>query len=154
MFCVHVCSNVDWSIKKHKPCSIIHPILYIHTAQGIILIKTLHSISSISSNYPYLQLMGKDVSTTSDCIGADVDAAVAKMQDGDVLMLENARFYKEEEKNGADFAEKLAKNASIFVNDAFGKFRGLVLYTVSIVVIFRIEWCTRKQALIFFYHTQ
>tara|TARA_B110000090_G_scaffold174640_1_gene196306 strand:+ start:196 stop:492 length:297 start_codon:yes stop_codon:yes gene_type:complete len=98
--------------------------------------------------------MGKDVSTTSDCIGADVDAAVAKMQDGDVLMLENARFYKEEEKNGADFAEKLAKNASIFVNDAFGKFRGLVLYTVSIVVIFRIEWCTRKQALIFFYHTQ
>jgi phosphoglycerate kinase len=42
------------------------------------------------------------------------------MKAGDILMLENARFYKEEEKNVPEFAEKLAKNATIFVNDAFG----------------------------------
>lgn len=42
------------------------------------------------------------------------------MAGGDVIMLENARFYKQEEKNDPEFAEKLAKNASIFVNDAFG----------------------------------
>mmetsp|Transcript_16766 Transcript_16766/g.28434 ORF Transcript_16766/g.28434 Transcript_16766/m.28434 type:complete len:424 (-) Transcript_16766:828-2099(-) len=66
------------------------------------------------------ELIKKPVHTVGDCIGADVDAAVDKLSGGDVLMLENARFYKEEEKNVPEFAEKLAKNASIFVNDAFG----------------------------------
>jgi hypothetical protein len=66
------------------------------------------------------ELIKKPVITTTDCIGPEVDAAVAKMVAGDVLLLENARFYKEEEKNNADFAKKLAKNATIFVNDAFG----------------------------------
>ena len=66
------------------------------------------------------ELIGKPVATVKDCVGPEVDAAVAKMKGGDVLMLENARFYKEEEKNVPDFAQKLAKNATIFVNDAFG----------------------------------
>lgn len=66
------------------------------------------------------ELINKPVYTVGDCIGPDVDAAVAKLQGGEVLMLENARFYKEEEKNVPDFAQKLAKNATIFVNDAFG----------------------------------
>lgn len=66
------------------------------------------------------ELMNKSIATVPDCIGPEVDAAVDKMSGGDVLMLENARFYKEEEKNVPEFAEKLAKNASIFVNDAFG----------------------------------
>lgn len=66
------------------------------------------------------ELMSKPVTAVSDCIGPDVDAAVNGMQGGDVIMLENARFYKQEEKNDAEFAEKLAKNATIFVNDAFG----------------------------------
>jgi phosphoglycerate kinase len=66
------------------------------------------------------ELLGKEVATVGDCIGADVDEAVATMKAGDILMLENARFYKEEEKNVPEFAEKLAKNATIFVNDAFG----------------------------------
>ena len=66
------------------------------------------------------ELIHKPVHTVGDCIGSDVDAAVAKMQSGDVLLLENARFYKEEEKNDSEFAKKLAKNATIFVNDAFG----------------------------------
>ncbi|KAJ1432438.1 phosphoglycerate kinase [Ochromonadaceae sp. CCMP2298] len=66
------------------------------------------------------ELIKMPVHTVGDCIGADVDSAVAKLQGGEVLMLENARFYKEEEKNDPGFAEKLAKNATIFVNDAFG----------------------------------
>jgi phosphoglycerate kinase len=66
------------------------------------------------------ELINKQVQTVGDCVGSEVDAAVAKMVAGDVLLLENARFYKEEEKNDSEFAKKLAKNASIFVNDAFG----------------------------------
>jgi phosphoglycerate kinase len=66
------------------------------------------------------ELINKPVYTVGDCIGAEVDVAVAKLQSGDVLLLENARFYKEEEKNNAEFAQKLAKHATIFVNDAFG----------------------------------
>ena len=63
------------------------------------------------------ELIGKPVATVKDCIGPDVDAAVAKMKSGDVLMLENARFYKEEEKNNSEFAQKLAKHATIFVRE-------------------------------------
>lgn len=66
------------------------------------------------------ELISKPVTAVSDCIGPEVDAAVDKMNGGDIIMLENARFYKQEEKNDPEFAEKLAKNASIFVNDAFG----------------------------------
>merc|ERR1712054_349702 len=55
-----------------------------------------------------------------DCIGDGVSACVDAMTDGSVLLLENTRFYKEEEKNVAEFAEKLAANADLFVNDAFG----------------------------------
>lgn len=56
----------------------------------------------------------------SDCIGSEVDAAAAKMQAGDMIMLENLRFHKEEEKNDASFAKDLAKHAKVYVNDAFG----------------------------------
>merc|ERR1711937_433229 len=66
------------------------------------------------------ELMNKSIATVPDCIGPEVDAAVDKMSGGDVLMLENARFYKEEEKNVPEFAEKLAAPADLFVNDAFG----------------------------------
>ena len=66
------------------------------------------------------ELLGKPVQTVSDCIGPEVDSAVAAMNGGDVLMLENVRFHKEEEKNVESFSEKLAKNATIYVNDAFG----------------------------------
>jgi len=66
------------------------------------------------------ELIHQPVATVGDCIGPDVDAAVAKLNDGDVLLLENARFYKDEEKNIPEFAAKLAKNTKIYVNDAFG----------------------------------
>mmetsp|Transcript_22930 Transcript_22930/g.52934 ORF Transcript_22930/g.52934 Transcript_22930/m.52934 type:complete len:439 (-) Transcript_22930:294-1610(-) len=66
------------------------------------------------------ELLGKDVTMAPDCIGDGVAECVDKMAEGDVLLLENTRFYKEEEKNVAEFAEKLAANADLFVNDAFG----------------------------------
>merc|ERR1719486_1456035 len=66
------------------------------------------------------ELLGKDVVMAPDCIGDGVAACVGKMTDGDVLLLENTRFYKEEEKNVPEFAEKLAAPADLFVNDAFG----------------------------------
>lgn len=66
------------------------------------------------------ELLGKEVKKTDDCIGDEVAATVAAMQDGDVLLLENVRFYPEEEANDPEFAKKLASVADLYVNDAFG----------------------------------
>ena len=65
-------------------------------------------------------LLGKPVTFVDDCIGEKVERAVAAMKDGDVVLLENVRYYNEEEKNDPAFAEKLAKVADVYVNDAFG----------------------------------
>ncbi len=59
------------------------------------------------------------VSFVDDCIGEKVDGAVANMKEGEVLLLENLRFYPEEEANDPNFALALTKNADIYVNDAF-----------------------------------
>merc|ERR1719236_73554 len=66
------------------------------------------------------ELLGKAVAMAPDCIGDAVTEKVDAMAEGDVLLLENTRFYKEEEKNVPEFAEKLAASADLFVNDAFG----------------------------------
>merc|ERR1719453_2981434 len=66
------------------------------------------------------ELLGTEVMMGPDCIGDAVAEKVGAMSNGDVMLLENTRFYKEEEKNVPEFAEKLAANADIFVNDAFG----------------------------------
>jgi phosphoglycerate kinase len=66
------------------------------------------------------ELLGKPVTMAPDCVGDAVAGLVGKMADGDVMLLENVRFYKEEEKNVPAFAEKLAANADLYVNDAFG----------------------------------
>ncbi len=66
------------------------------------------------------RLLGRNVQTVSDCIGPEVEKAVAALQDGDVLLLENLRFHTEEEGNDAGFAKQLAALAEIYVNDAFG----------------------------------
>ena len=60
------------------------------------------------------------VSFVEDCIGDVVTKAVSGMKDGDILVLENLRFYKEEEKNDPEFSKKLASLGDIYVNDAFG----------------------------------
>ena len=64
--------------------------------------------------------LGQPVTFIEDCIGAEVEAEVAKMGDGDIVLLENVRFYAGEEKNDSEFAAGLAKLADAFVNDAFG----------------------------------
>lgn len=66
------------------------------------------------------ELLGADVTLLSDCIGADVKTSVDGAAEGSVFMLENTRFYKEEEKNDAEFVQKLAAPFDMFVNDAFG----------------------------------
>lgn len=65
-------------------------------------------------------LLGKPVKKLNDDIGPDVEAAVNAMSSGDVVLLENIRFYPEEEANDPGFAKKLASLAEIYVNDAFG----------------------------------
>src|SRR5947208_2957548 len=65
-------------------------------------------------------LLGRNVAFTDDCIGEKVEKTAGVMQPGDVLLLENVRYYNEEEANDPAFAEKLAKVADIYVNDAFG----------------------------------
>lgn len=65
-------------------------------------------------------LLGKRVSFVDDCIGDAVEAAVEKLGDGEVLLLENLRYYKEETENDDDFAAKLAGLGDVYVNDAFG----------------------------------
>lgn len=66
------------------------------------------------------ELLKKDVKMAPDCIGDGVAEIVSGMSNGDVVLLENVRFYKEETANDTDFAKKLAANADMFVNDAFG----------------------------------
>ncbi|MEN3184607.1 MAG: phosphoglycerate kinase [Atribacterota bacterium] len=66
------------------------------------------------------ELLGRKVVKVNDCIGEEVKQAVAQLQDGDVLLLENIRFYPEEEANDENFARALAELADIYVNDAFG----------------------------------
>ncbi|RAL54347.1 hypothetical protein DM860_001475 [Cuscuta australis] len=66
------------------------------------------------------ELLGIEVKMANDCIGEEVEKLVAQIPDGGVLLLENVRFYKEEEKNDPEFAKKLASLADLYVNDAFG----------------------------------
>lgn len=66
------------------------------------------------------ELLGRKVIKTNDCIGAEVRAEVGRLQEGEVLLLENLRFHKEEEANDPEFAKELAELAEIYVNDAFG----------------------------------
>ena len=66
------------------------------------------------------ELLGKPVGFVDDCIGPKAEAAANSLQDGDVIVLENLRFHKEEEKNDANFAQQLAKLGDVYINDAFG----------------------------------
>ena len=66
------------------------------------------------------ELLGTPVAKTESCIGPDAEAKVAALADGGVVLLENVRFFAEEEANAPAFAEKLAALADVYVNDAFG----------------------------------
>ena len=73
-----------------------------------------HTIKTTSS------LLGKPVQFANDCIGDEAKTKAAALKPGEVLLLENLRFYKEEEKGDLAFSEKLSKLGDIYVNDAFG----------------------------------
>lgn len=76
---------------------------------------------SLKHLVPHLSdLLGQQVEFADDCIGPDAVAKSKKLGNGEVLLLENLRFYKEEENGDKDFAEKLSKLGDIYVNDAFG----------------------------------
>jgi phosphoglycerate kinase len=73
-----------------------------------------HTLKEISA------LLGLTVKFAEDCISEEAFAASAALKPGEVLLLENLRFYKEEEKGNEDFAAKLAKHGTVYINDAFG----------------------------------
>lgn len=66
------------------------------------------------------QLMGRKVYFSEDCIGDAAEKSVAGLSEGEIVLLENLRFHKEEEKNDPEFARALAKSGDVYINDAFG----------------------------------
>ncbi|RJP67392.1 MAG: phosphoglycerate kinase [Candidatus Abyssobacteria bacterium SURF_17] len=66
------------------------------------------------------ELLGKPVQKLDECVGTEIEKAVAAMKPGDVVVLENVRFHEQEEANDEHFSEALARLADIYVNDAFG----------------------------------
>jgi phosphoglycerate kinase len=77
-----------------------------------------HSLRPVAAHLS--QLLGAPVAFAEDCVGEAAEAAVAKLKDGDVLLLENLRFHKGEEENDDGFARQLASLCDLYVNDAFG----------------------------------
>lgn len=73
-----------------------------------------HIVSTVAKN------IGTDIQFADDCIGSDAFTKSGALKPGQVLLIENLRFYKEEEKGDVAFAEKLSKHGDIYVNDAFG----------------------------------
>ena len=66
------------------------------------------------------EMLGVEVKMADDVIGPSAKALAASLKDGEVMLLENVRFHKEEEKNDPAFAKELASLAEVYVNDAFG----------------------------------
>ncbi len=77
-----------------------------------------YSLAPVAAEFS--KLLGKDVKLASDVIGDEVKKEVEALKPGDVLLLENVRFYKEEEANDPEFAKTLASYGDIYCNDAFG----------------------------------
>ena len=106
------------------------PTLRLLIGQGAKLILTAHLGRPKGKREPSMSLrpvaekladlLGCPVAFADDCIGPKVEQTVGVMKPGDVLLLENVRYYNEEETNDPAFAEKLAKVADVYVNDAFG----------------------------------
>jgi phosphoglycerate kinase len=81
--------------------------------------KVVPSMSLKPTVVPFATSIGRFVSFAEDCIGEKTQAAVAAMKNGDVLILENTRFHKGEEKNDPEFVKALAALGDLYVNDAF-----------------------------------
>ena len=83
------------------------------------------------------ELLNLDVVAADDCVGDGVKKLAQELRDGEILLLENLRFYKEEEANDPAFAEKLAKFADVYVNDAFGTAHRAHASTAGMVKYFK-----------------
>lgn len=83
---------------------------------GEVVEELRHTASAVRLS----ELLGKPVAKANEAIGDAVKAQIAEMQNGDVLLLENVRFYAGEEKNDSELAKQFAELADVFVNDAFG----------------------------------
>ncbi|MBM4270294.1 MAG: phosphoglycerate kinase [Deltaproteobacteria bacterium] len=83
------------------------------------------------------EILGKKVPLAGDCIGPAASSAVASLDDGDVVLLENLRFHPEEEKNDPEFCKKLAALADVYVNDAFGTAHRAHASTAGIAALVR-----------------
>ncbi len=90
-----------------------------------------HTISTLE------KLLGIKVQFANDCIGEEAKTKAAQLKPGDVLLLENLRFYKEEEKGDIQFAEKLSKLGDVYVNDAFGTAHRAHASTTIVAQFFR-----------------
>jgi phosphoglycerate kinase len=80
--------------------------------------KSEFSLKPVSS--ALAELLGVEVEMAPDCLGPEVESMIAEMEPGEVLLLENLRFHKEESENEKGFAKSLARLADVYVNDAFG----------------------------------
>ncbi|TEU02430.1 MAG: phosphoglycerate kinase [Dehalococcoidia bacterium] len=78
------------------------------------------------------EILGSPVEMAMDCIGPQVEEAVGRLKEGEVLLLENLRFHPEEEKNDPGFAQALARLADIYINDAFGTAHRIHASTVGV----------------------
>lgn len=87
------------------------------------------------------EILGQVVYFSPDCIGAEAEKAVANLKPGQILLLENLRFYKEEEAGDVDFAKELASFGDIYVNDAFGTAHRAHASTTIIAQFFPTEKC-------------
>jgi phosphoglycerate kinase len=87
------------------------------------------------------EVLGVSVKFVSDCIGLEVTKAVSDLQPGEILLLENLRYHAEEEKGDYGFAEQLAKNGDIYVNDAFGTAHRAHASTTIIAKFFQDRKC-------------
>jgi len=82
------------------------------------------------------QLLERDVATAPDCVGDTAEGLVARMEPGDILLLENLRFHKGETANESDFARRLARMGDVYVNDAFGTAHRAHASTVGVTEFF------------------
>jgi phosphoglycerate kinase len=83
------------------------------------------------------ELVRYPVRFADDCIGSDVDQKVAGLRPGEILLLENVRFYPNEEANDPEFAKQLAKHGDLFANDAFGTAHRAHASTVGVALLFK-----------------
>jgi triosephosphate isomerase (TIM) len=130
--------RVDYNVPMDKKQNITDdtriratlPTLNYLLKQGAAIILAAHLGRPKGSNVPEFslkpvaaalaKLLGKKVQFAADCVGSEAEKASKALQSGEILMLENLRFHKAEEKNDADFSKQLASLADVAVNDAFG----------------------------------